>query len=104
MLACIAPVEVSERLLITPFGLEAEACCKAYVEGVVGADPTRPGSELALDASLSNCCRALAYAGSFDTSVAHTTCCYGNVLPSEDRQASYCSPWGPPVPPALGFA
>jgi hypothetical protein len=102
VLACIAPVEVSDRRLITPLGLEEEACCKAYVEGVAGADPTLP--ELALDASLFNCCRALAYDGTFDTSVAHTLCCYGDVLPIEDRQASYCSPWGPPVPPALGIA
>ncbi len=104
VLACIAPVEISERRLTTALAPEAQACCKAYVEGVVGTGPTRPGSELALDASLVNCCRALAYEGTFDTSAAHTTCCYGDVLPSEDRQASYCSPWGPPVPPALGVA
>jgi hypothetical protein len=100
-LACVAPVEVIERRLATPFGLEAEACCKSYVESVVGTGPARPGAELALDPSLLNCCRALAYEGGFDTSVAHTTCCYGGVLAKEDIQAPYCSPWGPPVPPAL---
>jgi hypothetical protein len=103
-LACVGPVEVIERRLATALGLEAEACCASYVETVVGTGPARPGAELALDPSLVNCCRALAYEGSFDTSVAHTTCCYGGVLPTEDIQAPYCSPWGPPVPPALVLA
>jgi hypothetical protein len=103
-LACVAPVEVIERRLATALGLEAEACCASYVESVVGTGPARSGAELALDPSLLNCCRALAYEGSFDTSVAHTTCCYGGVLSTEDIQAPYCSPWGPPVPPALVLA
>jgi hypothetical protein len=100
-LACLAPVEVIERRLAVPVGREAEACCVSYVESVAGSGPARPGAELALDASLLNCCRALAWGGSFDTNLAHTTCCYGDVLPTADREGPYCSPWGPPVPPAL---
>jgi hypothetical protein len=100
-LACLGPIEVFEQRLVTPLTGEADACCHSYVQSVVSADPTRPDPELALDPSLLNCCRALAYGASFDQTVAHDTCCYGQVLPTVDRQANFCSPWGPPVPPAL---
>jgi hypothetical protein len=110
MLACIDPVNIVEDptsavgwKLDPPMTLEQEACCKSYVETLVNAGAAPPATTT-IDDSLLNCCRAFAYTEVWETTVTHTTCCSGAVLSRQDANQPYCSPWGPPVPPALVLA
>jgi hypothetical protein len=110
MLACIAPVNIVDdpttlvgKALVPPMTVEQEACCKTYIEALVNAGAAPPVTT-AVDDSLLNCCRALANSGLWETNVAHDTCCGPSVLSREDFNLPYCSPWGPPVPPALELA
>ena len=100
-LACISPVGVIDRQSAFELAPADAACCKTHVEKVAGTAPAPPKDTLLADASLLNCCRALAWSRTFEAGVAHDTCCYSDILAPGDLGQSYCSPWGPPVPPAL---
>ncbi len=106
VLACLAAVNVEKGALTTTVGAEERACCESYVETAVNAGQVWTGENGQADPSVLNCCRLLAYVGNFDASVAHNACCAvpGQLLSVEDYWAPYCSPWGPPVPPALVIA
>jgi len=81
------------------------ACCGAYArsqfpEGASESDVP----EITSDASLVNCCRYVnaAYTLLSDPDYkVHAVCCTFGVLPESEYVAPFCTPWGPPVPPAL---
>ncbi|KYF62505.1 hypothetical protein BE11_29425 [Sorangium cellulosum] len=87
-------------------------CCLDYAaQRVPDATPLSEQQRAALaeDASFVNCCTALivgvgADAISYDEAqpIRHV-CCFGDVIaPEEELYAhTFCTPWGPPVPPAL---
>jgi hypothetical protein len=86
------------------------ACC---VDTIVNAGAdwlSEEGRELARSEPILNCCRALIVAVDVDrqrygpANRAHSPCCNTDVLPrTEIYQHSLCTPWGPPMPPALDW-
>ena len=102
-LACLEPVTVVGTELAAPFTPEQKACCESYVESLVSAGKAPP-AVTTVDPSLLNCCRALAYSTLWQINVTHETCCASDVLSRVDYGQPYCSPWGPPVPPAMVVA
>ena len=80
-------------------------CCMGHLEGRIANGPPQVH-----DATFSNCCNAIIAASDFgmikfadvDGTVRSACCYYGN--PDEGQSLwghSLCSPWGPPVPPAM---
>ena len=102
--ACIPPVEVANGALTTPVDSDQQACCESYVTAAVSAGQAPAPTGSGNDPSVLNCCRALAYVGHFAATVAHDTCCTQGLLAQDDFYQPYCSPWGPPMPPALVLA
>jgi hypothetical protein len=90
------------------------SCCAGYVEQVAPQGSAIDAPRLAADPSLVNCCRYVTsryydyYLLKQDAGAtveypyaAHDACCYPGVLGETERDESFCTPWGPPVPPAL---
>ncbi|WP_437597572.1 hypothetical protein WMF28_33410 [Sorangium sp. So ce590] len=110
-LACAEPVSLDDAEARPRAELE---CCLGYASERMPAGPTVGLSEqelaaLAEDASLVNCCTALivgvdADAISFaEAEPVRGACCVGDVVAPEEElwRRTFCTPWGPPVPPAL---
>ncbi|WP_437753480.1 hypothetical protein [Sorangium sp. So ce1389] len=88
-------------------------CCLDYAAQRLPDDEVRPSEQqlaaLAADASFVNCCTALIVGvganvvsyGEAET-IRHA-CCFGDIVAPEQELYAYtfCTPWGPPVPPAL---
>ncbi|HTN90559.1 MAG TPA: hypothetical protein VL242_43095 [Sorangium sp.] len=88
-------------------------CCLDYTAQRLPDDGVRPSDEqlaaLAADASFVNCCTALIVGVGADAitygeaePIRHA-CCFGDIVAPEQELYAYtfCTPWGPPVPPAL---
>ncbi|WP_437672246.1 hypothetical protein [Sorangium sp. So ce131] len=88
-------------------------CCLSYTkERMPVADPVPSEAQLAAlsgDESFVNCCAAViegvetnvvTYA---DAEPVRGVCCFGDIVAPEEELYSraFCTPWGPPVPPAL---
>lgn len=88
-------------------------CCLDYTAQRVPAPGTGFSEEqraaLAGDASFVNCCTALIVGVGADAisyreaEPVRQVCCFGDVVAPEAElyNEKYCTPWGPPVPPAL---
>ncbi|XYH95357.1 hypothetical protein ACMHYB_47370 [Sorangium sp. So ce1128] len=88
-------------------------CCLDYTAQRVPDGALRPSEQqlaaLAEDASFVNCCTALivgvgAHAISYEEAEpVRGACCSGDLVAPEEELYAYlfCTPWGPPVPPAL---
>ena len=120
-LRCLGAVDLEAApASSTPISVAEFACCRDYDNGrvtslgdagLIGA--AGAAGVLSADPSFSNCCKAL-IAGIDEqvpihedvwSYVARNACCYGP-NPSEQEQLwnhTFCSPWGPPVPPAMAF-
>ncbi len=96
----------------TPVSAAEFACCVAYgiahsTDLADAGQATTHGSE----PSLVNCCKAIiagtdqgALRTTLNAPVAEACCWNGIVAPREQLwDHGLCSPWGPPVPPALAF-
>jgi hypothetical protein len=63
-------------------------------------------SVLATDPSFVNCCRYVnahySFANEPRSYAELVVCCDRGVLPDDEFNGPFCTPWGPPVPPALG--
>jgi len=103
MLACLPPITVVANKLEPPLDTTQHACCNSYIADLVSAGMAPTATET-IDPSLMNCCRALAYSTLWEITPAHDTCCGSRVLTGMDYNQPYCSPWGPPMPPALVLA
>jgi hypothetical protein len=110
-LACVAPLGAFDAGIEPVWSREDFACCNDYVSSKVpdGGAELDAGT-LAGDPSLVNCCRYVTSAyydlvgdGGFITwpGVAYEVCCIQAVLSPNEQPQSFCSPWGPPVPPML---
>jgi hypothetical protein len=106
MLACLPPITLVADKLQPPLDDTQHACCETYIAELMasGLAPTAPPAAEPVDPSLLNCCRALAYSSHWEVTPAHTVCCGARLLTGQDFNQPYCSPWGPPMPPALGLA
>ncbi|XXY53164.1 hypothetical protein WME91_18720 [Sorangium sp. So ce269] len=90
---------------------ELECCLDYTAQRVPDATPLSEQQRAALaeDASFVNCCTALivgvgANAISYgDAEPVRGMCCFGDIVaPEQELYAhTFCTPWGPPVPPAL---
>ncbi|XXX74496.1 hypothetical protein WMF30_43300 [Sorangium sp. So ce134] len=109
-LACAGPASLDDAE--SPPRAELE-CCLSYTAERV-PDPAVGLSEqevaaLAEDASFVNCCTALivgvgARAITYEEAEpVRGICCFGDVVAPERElyPHTFCTPWGPPVPPAL---
>ncbi|WP_437659264.1 hypothetical protein [Sorangium sp. So ce1182] len=116
-----SPSDPSELACAEQAGLDdAEArpraeleCCVDYTTQRLPEGAVRPSEQqlaaLAEDASFVNCCTALivgvgANAISYrEAEPIRHACCFGDVVALEQELYAYtfCTPWGPPVPPAL---
>jgi len=101
----LAPITVVADKVEPPLDDTQHACCETYVADLIasGTTPTALATE-PVDPSLLNCCRALAYSSHWEDTAAHTVCCGTRLLTGQDFNQPYCSPWGPPMPPALVLA
>ncbi|WP_437809312.1 hypothetical protein [Sorangium sp. So ce1078] len=109
-LACAEPASLDDADARPLAELE---CCLGYTAERVPADPTAGPEQglatLADDASFVNCCTALivgvgAHAISYrEAEPVRGVCCFGDVVAPQEELYShtFCTPWGPPVPPAL---
>ena len=91
---------------VTPAQL---ACCLAYGESYL-SDSSAPVDAAKQDAQLVDCCTAVIARVELhgeDYSAVHAPlrqlCCSGEVVAAKEALFSYrlCTPWGPPVPPAM---
>ncbi len=108
-LACTQPVVPLDET--RTWTAEEFGCCAGYVEGKAPLDAPLDAPRLAADPSVVNCCLYVVnsyYELTTDAGAtldfpfaAHSACCYPGVLGEADRNESFCTPWGPPVPPAL---
>ncbi|WP_437314862.1 hypothetical protein [Sorangium sp. So ce385] len=109
-LACAEPASLDDAEARPRAELD---CCLGYTaerapdRGAVLSEQEL--AALAEDASFVNCCTALIVgvgAGAISYGEAEPVrgvCCFGNVVAPEQELYSqaFCTPWGPPVPPAL---
>jgi hypothetical protein len=110
-LACVAPLGALDAGVLPAWSHEDFACCNDYVSSTdAGAPVALDAGASAVDPSIVNCCRYVSAAyydlqrdGGFTPwpGVAHEVCCNGVVLPRDEQLGSFCTPWGPPVPPML---
>jgi hypothetical protein len=110
---CLARIELMTPPAPQPSIADAEFnCCTSYANDRF-ASSSAAGEVAALgsDASFVNCCKAIIagvdakgwqIAANVSTDV-RVACCFGNIVAPEIElyNHSYCSPWGPPVPPVL---
>jgi hypothetical protein len=114
-LACapaLGPVDPNDLDANASWDASVYACCTDYIAGRISAEPS-PESHaagLAADPSGVNCCRYVnasyhSLRGTFGAEAfpyeANLACCDAGVLPEDEAVGPFCTPWGPPVPPAL---
>jgi len=120
-LRCLGAVDLEAApASSTPISVAEFACCRDYDNGrvtslgdagLIGA--AGAAGVLNADPSFANCCKALIAGVDAQVPInedvwsyaARNACCYG---PNQSEQVqlwnhTFCSPWGPPVPPALAF-
>jgi hypothetical protein len=115
---CVGPVELEPVQWDVPWEApanvtrEAFDCCQAYAKDRISSTSsdsvdTDASSE---DAAFANCCKAIVAWVQIDwTSYAEvdwevrSACCFGAAAgwPEPPWEFSLCTPWGPPVPPAM---
>jgi hypothetical protein len=112
-LACLGEVAIGSFQAPNAPTADEAACCRDYTTAK-GAEFGRDEAAnvlLAGDASFVNCCRALINDGDVNgvNVGASDSCCSTTVHGLLAEQASdlwahtYCSPWGPPVPPSMNY-
>jgi hypothetical protein len=86
------------------------ACCLAKVSTATNDWSSEEGKALAQTEPVANCCRALIAAVDIDGSryrqvnPVRAACCTSNAVQgSELFLHRLCTPWGPPMPPALDW-
>ncbi|AUX46484.1 hypothetical protein SOCE26_079900 [Sorangium cellulosum] len=109
-LACTGEVDLDH---VQPRPRAELECCLSYTTerlpdpGLVPTDAQL--AALSADASFVNCCAAVIEGVETDvitydeTGPVRSACCFGDIVaPEEELYArALCTPWGPPVPPAL---
>jgi hypothetical protein len=118
-LRCLGPVDLEAwPASSTPISVAEFACCRDYDNGLTAslADAGLIGAagatdELSADPSFANCCKALIAGGDQRVPInedawsypALSVCCHSPNMSEQDQLWGhlYCTPWGPPVPPAL---
>lgn len=108
--ACVGPIAVPLAPTV-PGPSEAEyACCLDRLATANADWLSEEGRALAQSEPISNCCRALIVAVDRDgsryseASRFRTPCCNADVVARPELyQHSLCTPWGPPMPPALDW-
>jgi hypothetical protein len=112
-LACLGAMAIASFQAPNAPGADEARCCRDYTTAKVaelGRDEAA-NVLLAADASFVNCCRALINDGDVNgvNVGASDSCCsttvHGLAVEQEpDLWAhTYCSPWGPPVPPSMDY-
>ncbi len=115
--ACVGPTELPDRIDISPPGPSSSEfeCCLAEVRSALTNTPSTERSALLDQAPIADCCRAMIVAVELDdelydepqTPIAggispRNLCC--EVGPDETLfDYRLCTPWGPPVPPAMNW-
>jgi hypothetical protein len=108
--ACAGPTTVTIPPTL-PGPSEAEyACCLAKVTSATKDWSSEDGRALAQSEPIVNCCQVLIAAVDIErtryqqVSTLHIPCCTFSALPKPDLyQHLLCTPWGPPMPPALDW-
>ena len=115
-LRCLGAVDLEAApASSTPISVAEFACCRDYADGLAAslgdAGLTSVGGAVSADRSFANCCKAVLAA--VDQHVptsqdawsdpALRACCYDPTMSEQEQlwNHAFCTPWGPPVPPAL---
>lgn len=78
--------------------------CAEMVHAAFGTDGPYPGEPKMVSAEVRDCCAVLLRADSVVT-LEHRWDCCANLTPAAASEVTLaCSPWGPPVPPAMPSA
>jgi len=107
---CVGPTELTVPSLAPGPSEEELRCCLAGVSTATSDWRSPEGDEIMKSAPIVDCCRAIVTAVDLDhtfykqASRVHTPCCSRYVgEPPEIFQHFLCTPWGPPMPPALDW-
>ncbi len=113
-LRCLSEVALAQYPdLSTPVSASEAACCVAYDDAqITAAGDAGPSGALGADLSFVNCCKAI-ISGFGSGAIAYAdvsgpvrdVCCSSGIVAPRDElwPQAFCSPWGPPVPPALSL-
>ncbi|MEN9577247.1 MAG: hypothetical protein RJA70_256 [Pseudomonadota bacterium] len=115
-LACVEHVELTLDNAPTTPEPDALSCCRAYNNQRIADNSVDAGNleasypALAADESFVNCCRVIINAGtSPGADTLWASCCAAEVHGFDQEgqnslwQHSYCTPWGPAVPPSMDY-
>lgn len=107
---CVGPTELTVPSLAPGPSEEELRCCLARVSTATSDWRSPEGDEIMKSAPIVDCCRAIVTAVDLDhalykqASRVHAPCCSRYVgEPPDIFQHLLCTPWGPPMPPALDW-